>query len=98
VVLGAWRWRVGVARGVFGDLNEGYGVRAFRDGAGNSLEDLGVLAAPSMAGEGGQEEDEFVPAVHPVAHPFGHGVGRVPDDGIAENPAVVLERKRDPPG
>ena len=45
-----------------------------------------------------EQEDEFVAAVEPVADGFGHGVGLVPDDGVAEDPAVVLEGEGDPPG
>jgi len=57
----------------------------------------GVEVEPVVAGLD-QEKDQFVAAVHPVADRFGHGVGLVPDDGVADDPAVVLEGERDPPG
>ena len=39
-----------------------------------------------------------MPAVEPVADRFGHRVGLVPHDRVPEDPPVVLERERDPPG
>ena len=39
-----------------------------------------------------------MPAVEPVADRFGHGVGLVPHDRVPQNPAVILQRERHPPG
>src|SRR6185437_5138536 len=45
-----------------------------------------------------EQEDEFVSAVEPVGDRFGHGVGLVPDDRVADDPAVVLQGEGDSPG
>jgi hypothetical protein len=39
-----------------------------------------------------------MPAVEPVADRFGHGVRLVPDDRVPQNPPVLLQGERDPPG
>jgi hypothetical protein len=57
----------------------------------------GVEVEPVVPGFD-QQEDHLVAAVETVAHRLGHGVGLVPDDRVAHDPAVVLERERDPPG
>ena len=45
-----------------------------------------------------EQEDQHVPAVHPVADGFGHGVGLVPDDRVADDPPVSLQGEGDLPG
>ena len=57
----------------------------------------GVEVEPVVPGLD-EQEDQLVAAVEPVADGLGHGVGLVPDDGVAEDPPVVLEGERDPPG
>ena len=39
-----------------------------------------------------------MPAVEPVADRLGHRVGLVPDDRVPQDPPVLLQRERDPPG
>ena len=45
-----------------------------------------------------QQEDQLVPAVQPVTNRLGHRVGLVPHDRVTDDPAVVLQRERYPPG
>ena len=73
------------------------GVPPGAAGGGGVRHADGVEVEPVVAGFD-EQEDEFVPAVEPVADGLGHRVGLVPDDGVADDPPVVLEGEGDPPG
>lgn len=44
-----------------------------------------------------EQKDQLVPGGKPVGHRLRHGVGLVPHHGIAQDPAVGLQREGDPP-
>ena len=69
-----------------------------RSRADGGVRDADRVEVEPVAAGSDQQEDHLVPAVETVADRLGHRVGLVPDDRVAEDPAVVLQRERDPPG
>ena len=67
-----------------------------RVGAGQRNPDR-VEIEPVAAGPD-EQEHQLVRAGHPVGDGLGHAVGLVPDDRVAQDPAVFLQGERDPPG
>jgi hypothetical protein len=71
--------------------------RGGRGGPGGLVRDADWVQVEPVGRLLDEQEQQLVAAVEPVTDRFGHGVGFVPDDRVAQDPPVVLEGEGRPP-